>query len=123
VSTQAAIDKRCCQPFSFREVWHEAAALQRSQTFPDSRLSYFCFSFFLLSTVVPIKQLLLPAEMHFQNISLIWKEFFSLREVVGDVISFLTHIGALGTNLPMWSLTYSSTGPAFSHLSTGQHLI
>lgn len=80
-------------------------------------------SFFLLSTVVPIKQLLLPAEMHFQNISLIWKEFFSLKEVVGDVISFLTHIGALGTNLPMWSLTYSSIGPAFSHLSTGQHLI
>lgn len=107
VSTPAAMGKRCCQPFSFREVQHEAAALQR-QTFPHSRLPCFSFSF-LLSLCIKAQWYLFnsPFFLHAHTSKTpAWygRSFSAWREVIRQVSSWLTQIGALGTNLIVWSL-------------------
>lgn len=114
-----------------------ALLLQRSPAWsssftkkPDSsRLQSPCFFLFLLSplplhkdTVVSIKQLLLPAVRYLQSTSLVWEEFFSLRRGCRrDQLP--TYPDGSSENKSIQVLTRSSTGPAFSHVGTSQHLI
>ena len=94
-----------------------------------SRLQSPLFFLFLLSplllhkgTVVSGKQLLLPAVRYLQNTSLVCQEFFSLRGGCRrDQLP--AYPDGSSWNKPVQVLTQSSTGPDFSHVGAGQHLI
>lgn len=124
MSTPAAIGKGCCQPFSFREVRYEAAALSRNQAFPDCSVPSFPLSFFLLSLCIKAEgcQSLLSAHRYLQNTGLVWQEVFSLR--VGCRRDQLpAYPDGNSWNKSIQVFTRSSTGSAFSHVGTSQHLI
>lgn len=91
-------------PQRSRGVQHEAAALWRNQAFPESSLPSFSFSFFVLSLCIKRQWCLLNSRCFLQSGTFKTPARFGRSssgwgEVVGEISSQLTQMGALGTNL------------------------